>query len=246
MFFRDATGNAYFMERLVMMERKRDFGMRDIPVFTTENGVASLTLREIPYRKIAYVKFQATQEPEGFLKECIGFSRACGAETVFATGHSCLEAFPLWATILEMTVSKGSLPNSEAMLFPVLPETVGQWRSIYNQKVQKIPNGAYMTEKEEKELVSCGDGYFVHKDGVLLGIGRASGDRIDFIAGVQPGAGQEVLATLASLLSEDRVRLEVAAENQKAMDLYQRLGFIASKEISRWYRVFGQEEKTDG
>ena len=30
--------------------------MKDIPAFTTENGIASLILREIPYREEAYIR----------------------------------------------------------------------------------------------------------------------------------------------------------------------------------------------
>ena len=43
--------------------------MKDIPVFTTENGAASLILREIPYRKRAHIRLQATREPEALLEE---------------------------------------------------------------------------------------------------------------------------------------------------------------------------------
>ncbi len=40
--------------------------MRDIPVFSTENGVASLGLREIPYSAEAYITLQDTQAPAEF------------------------------------------------------------------------------------------------------------------------------------------------------------------------------------
>ena len=50
--------------------------MRDIPVFTTQYGVASLVLREIPYRQEAYISIQSSLQPEQLLEECIGFCRA--------------------------------------------------------------------------------------------------------------------------------------------------------------------------
>ena len=56
--------------------------MKDLPMFTTQNGVASLTLREIPYQQTAYIKLQATQQPKELLEECVGFCRAVGAEKV--------------------------------------------------------------------------------------------------------------------------------------------------------------------
>ena len=53
--------------------------MKDIPVFTTENGAASLILGEIPYRGQAYIRIQDSLEPESLLKECVSFCRMCGA-----------------------------------------------------------------------------------------------------------------------------------------------------------------------
>ena len=38
--------------------------MRNIPVFTTEFGVASLILKEIPYKGTAYVRLQSSLYPE--------------------------------------------------------------------------------------------------------------------------------------------------------------------------------------
>ena len=43
--------------------------MKDFPVFPTSHGAASLTLKEIPYRREAYIKIQSTQEPELLLEE---------------------------------------------------------------------------------------------------------------------------------------------------------------------------------
>ena len=54
--------------------------MRNIPVFTTEFGVGSLILREIPYRQEAYIRIQDTGQPEIFLKECVDFCKTAGAE----------------------------------------------------------------------------------------------------------------------------------------------------------------------
>ena len=42
--------------------------MKDFPLFTTENGVASLILKEIPYRSEAYIILRDTQSPEALLR----------------------------------------------------------------------------------------------------------------------------------------------------------------------------------
>ena len=90
---------------------------------------------------------------------------------------------------------------------------------------------------EEKTLLDSGDGYYIHRNGQLLGIGRASGDTIDLVIAEQSGAGKDVVLALASLLTADTVRLTVASANLRAVRLYERLGFIPTKELSRWYRI---------
>ena len=211
--------------------------MKDIPVFDTEHGIASLFLSEIPYRQRAHIKIQSSLEPEKLLEECIAFCRMCGAEWCDASGHEYLEKYPLITALYAMTCPKGSLPESDACLFPVTEETMEQWVQIYNERMKDIPNGAWMDHHQGRQMLREGDGYFIHKDGVLWGIGRASGEQIDTVISVIPGKGEQVLLSLASLLDSDVVRLQVASENKRAIRLYERLGFIKVKELSRWYRV---------
>ena len=211
--------------------------MKDIPMFTTEYGVAGLVLREIPYTAIAYIRLLATEQPELLLQECVSFCRACGAETFYATGDPWLEHFPLHTAVVEMRCAASALPQTDTALFPVLPETLLKWRDIYNEKMKNIPNAAYLSEQDAKAMLDTGDGYFVHRNGTLLGIGKAGNGRIDAIAALQKGAGRDVVLALCSLLNDDIVTLEVASNNEKAMSLYKSLGFIATRELSRWYCV---------
>lgn len=216
--------------------------MRNIPMFTTEFGVASLYLQEIPYNARAYIRIRSTKTPEKLLKECIGFCRACGAETIFAAGDEYLENFPVSAVLHRMRCLRSSLPQTDALLFPMLPEHGDYWRKTYNEKIAGIANAAYMDGNDLKQMLAKGDGYFVHRDGKLIGIGRASGDAIDFLAATEKGMGQDVLAALASLLTEETVSVTVAQSNRRAVALYQRLGFVSVEEVDRWYRVMGGTE----
>ncbi len=211
--------------------------MKDIPVFTTEHGAASLFLREIPYRKRAHIKIQSSQDPEQLLNECIAFCRACGAEWIDAAGHGYLAKYPLITVLDMMQCSRSKVGETDACLFPVLPENVQQWLDICNERMADIPNAAYMDSQDGKELLKSGDGYFVHKDGQLLGIGKASGDFIDTVIAEKPGMGETVVKALTSVLTGDIVRLVVAQVNTRAVGLYDRLGFVKVKELSRWYRV---------
>lgn len=211
--------------------------MKDIPVFNTENGVASLFLREIPYRKRAHIKLQSTQNPEALLRECVDFCRLCGAEWIDAAGHEYLEQYPLITAILAMQRPKEGLAETDACLYPVTESTVQQWLDIYNERMADIPNAAYMDSADGKKLLKTGDGYFVHRDGKLLGIGKAAGDFIDTVISVVPGMGETVVLALASVLTEDTVKLMVASENHRAVGLYQRMGFVKTGELSRWYKI---------
>lgn len=211
--------------------------MKDIPIFNTEYGVASLVLKEIPYQETAYIIIRDSLEPEKLLGECVGFCRACGAEKIYATGHTILENRPSSTAIWEMRRDTAGIPDTDAAIWPVQEQTLGQWRQIYNQKVVSVPNGAWMTEADGKQMLQKGDGYFVHRGDELLGIGRASGEMIDWVASVKPDAGRDVVCALSHALTGGVAVLTVASGNNKAVRLYESLGFIRSKEISRWYYV---------
>ena len=212
--------------------------MRDIPVFTTESGVASLALREVPYKGIAYITLQDSLLPEALLQECIDFCKAVGASRIYATGHAFLEEhYPLHLAIWQMRRQRDGLPNTDAALFPLQECTLEQWRSLYNEKMQDISNAATMTCADMKNLLARGAGYFVHRAGELLGIGVAAGDMVETVIATKPGAGADVLLALCSALFSDDVVLEVASTNIPALRLYDKFGFVKTAEHSRWYDV---------
>lgn len=211
--------------------------MQNLPMFTTEYGAASLFLREIPYRGRAHIKIQSSLDPEKLLEECVSFCRMCGAEWIDAAGHDYLEKYPLITALWAMQCPRDALAETDACLFPVTEATVQQWLDIYNERMADVPNAAYMDSRDGRELLNTGDGYFVHRDGLLLGIGKAKDDFIDTVISVESGAGETVLRALCSALQCETVRLWVASENHRAVRLYQRLGFVKTNELSRWYRV---------
>ncbi len=211
--------------------------MKDIPVFTTEHGAASLFLREIPYRKRAHIKLQATQDPQALLDECIAFCRACGAQWIDAAGHAYLANYPAITDLWNMQCSREGLAGSDACLFPVTEQTVDLWREHYNRRMENVPNVAFMDSLHGKELLESGDGYFVHREGKLLGIGQASDGTLHTVISLEPGAGETVVRALTEILTGDTVQLTVASENLRAVRLYERLGFVKTKVLGTWYRV---------
>jgi hypothetical protein len=213
--------------------------MRDFPVFTTDFGVSSLILREIPYRQEAYIHIQDVQ-PECFcehLKECAAFCRMAGAERIFARGHDRLDTFPVHTAIYEMRGRAWVDPEKMENLFPVTEPTVSRWRSILNERMRGVDNGATLTSKDEKEILESGGAYFVHRSGELLGVGWLKDPELALVAAVKPGAGERVMHTLMSLMEGADMTLQVASTNTRAIRLYEKLGFLKVREISRWYNV---------
>lgn len=211
--------------------------MRDFPVFTTEYGVASLILREIPYRQEAYIHLQATEQPEELLRECVSFCTACGAEKIYARGHVILERYPLHCSILEMRGEACIEESKIENLWPVTQKTVGKWRTFLNERLASVDNAGTLQRQGEKEILNSGGAYFVHHEGTLLGAGWIQEDELRLIASAEPGLGERVMHTLLSLVPGTQIRLEVASTNTRAIHLYDKMGFIPTAEKSKWYKI---------
>ena len=116
--------------------------MRDFPIFTTDYGVSSLVLREIPYKNEAYIRIRDVSE--GFfhehMAECVSFCRIAGAERIFATGDEKLGDYPLYSSIYEMSGTAWVDKEKLESLFPVTEATVGKWRSIYQEAMRGVDN----------------------------------------------------------------------------------------------------------
>lgn len=208
-------------------------------MFDTEYGIASLVLKEIPYKGIAYIILREVWDAEKLLAECVSFCRMCGAELICATGHESLESYPMYTTVLEMRGTAMPDRDNVKNLFPVTEASVKAWREIYNEKMRPIDNAATLTAHDEKRIVESGGAYFVHDNGGLLGIGWLKDTEILAVAAAKPGAGSAVMDTLMTLIEGAQMKLEVASTNEKAIRLYEKLGFIKTKEISRWYKIQG-------
>lgn len=212
--------------------------MKDIPIFTTDFGVATLILKEIPYKKVAFVRIQDVQPGglEAHLAECVAFCRAAGAERVLASGHPELERYPVDSTVLEMALACETR-EPPAMLWPVTEKTVSRWRELYNKAMAEQDYHATLTSFDEKKIVFSGGAYFVHRDGDLLGLGWVEEDKLLALVSVKPGMGEIVARTLFTVMGTDRITLEVVAENKRAVALYRRMGFVTTREVRRWYKI---------
>ena len=210
--------------------------MKDFPMFDTEFGIASLVLKEIPYKGIAYIILRETWDAENLLKECVSFCRALGAERIYARGHEIVEKYPLHCIVYEMRGQAQVDETKVEHLWPVTEETVGKWRELMNEKMRPVDNSGTLEKKNEPDILS-GGAYFVHHEGELLGAGWLMGNELLLLASFKPGMGERVCHTLFSLIPGQEMRLDVVSTNNRAIRLYEKLGFIRTSELRRWHRV---------
>lgn len=212
--------------------------MQNIPAFATDTGVSTLILEEIPYKKVAFVRIQDAQ-PGGLkahLAECATFCTVAGAEKVLASGNGELSEYPLHSIVYRMAMPL-THREPEAALWPVTRENVGRWRELYNRAMAGFDNHATLTSRQETDIVQSGGACFVHRDGLLLGLGWIQGNELTALVSLVPGMGETVARTLLTLIPDDMVTLEVVSHNTRAIRLYQRMGFVITGELRRWYRI---------
>ena len=222
----------------ILYAKGGDF-VKDFPVFQTETGVSSLILKEVPYRSTAYIHIQDVQ-PEGLedhLAECVSFCRMVGADRVYATGHDALSQYPCYMHLLEMRGTAWVDPCLLRSLFPVTEQTVARWRQIYNSSMRRVDNARTLEGRDEAQILYSSGAYFIHEEGKLLGIGWMDDTKLLAVAGAVPGAGQRLMHTMMSLVEGADMTIEVASTNEKAIRLYEKLGFLRTKALCTWYTV---------
>lgn len=212
--------------------------MKDMPIFTTENGAASLTLREIPYRKQAFIRIHSSANVEALLTECVDFCRAVGADKIYATGDNSLEKYPVHAKIVKMIGLKKNFRTTAAKAMLIEAADIPLFQDLYNEKMADVPNASYMTLADATTLCINRKAYIIRENQEILGIGVAGNNEIEAIATVAYGRGECVLSALAEVLIDQEIYLEVAAENKRAMALYNRMGFQIVETIAIWYKIF--------
>lgn len=212
--------------------------MKDIPIFTTENGVASLILQKIPFTREAYVKIQDSCSCEALVRECVDFCRMAGAKTVYATGHSELNAYPEAFSVFDYVVLRELLSETDAVSLPVAMEQADWWRKTYNQKMSGVHAASVLSVGDAEQLIREHKAFYICRDCAVLGIGVAYGGRIQALASVLPGCGRDVVLSLAACLEGAQVSLQVASTNSKAIRLYTDLGFEKNCLGTVWYKIF--------
>jgi ribosomal protein S18 acetylase RimI-like enzyme len=214
--------------------------VKNIPIFTSEFGVASLILEEIPFKKEAYIRIQSSCDPDKLLSECVSFCKMAGADHVFATGNCRLDQYPLHTEIIRMECCGIENTSKNISVCQMTYDTLQQWCDVYNTYMRGVPTASTMTIQRLKDMVQKSCCYFVFEGNSLLGIGKAEDLQVDAIVAIQPGRGEDVMRALCGLIDGQLVSVEVATNNIPAISLYRKMGFEERESVVKWYCVYNK------
>ncbi len=200
--------------------------MKDIPLFTGSHGMATLILREIPYRGEAYVHLRAVfDSQEALIRECESFCRMAGAERTYVSGKGDFSDYPVYARLINRSILRRNLPKTTALA--VATNDTDTWLRLYRERFKAVP--AANSCPEPKGL------YFIEQDGERIGIGQIEGNCLRSVAALKRGKGADCVCAMAALCTDERLTLLCAEENLPAMRLYDSLGFSRENVQEVWY-----------
>lgn len=216
--------------------------MKDIPMFTGTHGMASLVFREVALTGCAYVVVRAVWNGQkaAFLQECLDFCRAVGAEQVYATyGVEELPAKHGW-DMIAMEAEKEGLPvGNPVEIEELTPENGSHFLEIYNHCFRDVPGASVYGEADLKRLYDTDCAWLCKKDGQYAAIAEISEAGLESIA-VLPeyrGLGYDLALAVLPMVPRKTICLKVAGTNEKALALYERLGFQRVKIVGRWWQI---------
>lgn len=200
--------------------------MKDLPFFTSSEGIASLVLSEIPVSGNAYVIVRSVfTTTDALCKDCAGLCTAAGARQVVFSGNGDFRGRRTAACIIWRSIERAALPDTEAVA--VLTDAP-EWASRYRERFRHILTAKTYAATPEG---AC----WVTKGGRRIALGLVSGGVLAAVATLKRGSGADCVCALAALLPSDEIRLLCAMENRPAMALYDRLGFSMGGLHEIWY-----------
>lgn len=175
--------------------------MKDIPVFSCPDGIATLILREVPFRGEGYILVRGVFGTlEGLLAECAGFCRAAGAERLFAAGEADFSGYPAAIRILGRSAPRASLlpHRRRCALFPSRKKRQRTGRGNTMRASGAVPAAESCSPAEERALAAGGEALWIWDGAERIGLGRVRGSELLAVAALQPGAGERCVRALAA------------------------------------------------
>lgn len=175
--------------------------MKDIPVFSCPDGIATLILREVPFRGEGYILVRGVfGSLEGLLAECAGFCRAAGAERLFAAGEADFSGYPAAHphSRAQRAAGVAAAAPEAVRLVPVTEKTAADWAREYNARFRAVPAAESCSRRRSarwpRAARPCGSGT-VQSASALAACAAVSCWQWQLW---QPGAGERCVRALAA------------------------------------------------
>lgn len=215
--------------------------MRDILFFEGKHGIASLILREIPSRRLAYVVLQCPMENSvrELAEECRTFCTLAGAEHVFCCYETPVPGWQIAAQLERWDFSRSDRAEqlcAGLRIEPVTASTSAVYRSAYQTAFAPVWFAKRCDETDLERMVKSGTAYLIYEKAALIGLGEWCGAELASVA-VTPagrGRGMAVLQKLLEAAPAERLFLQTVSVNYAAARLYQAAGFRRGPVQAYW------------
>ena len=227
--------------------------MNDIPAFAEAGGVSTLILREIPYKKTAFVMVRIfdRQSLDEHLQEAVSLCRFAGAKAVYAAAESEVlfpEREPDYK-MLRLGADCCCETVTEQEFEALCESNLQDYTWIYNACFADIVSAETLTEKKVRTnmenpgrqcLVYYKDGKPAAISDVEFAEGAALLNAVAVLPEYRGGFGQNVLKNIMADTVKQGVKrlcVNVMSTNGRALKLYERMGFETESELSCWFRL---------
>lgn len=221
--------------------------MNNIPVYLSQGGTATLILREIPHKKTAYIILRSflPQMLPLMIQDCVDFCKGCGAEQCLLSSEDpdVKISLPKAYEILIMQGNKAQLPplDTPAILSPVTPENDSIYQRIYNQCFGTVSHALTYEHAQLERIYREGHHAFLAltPEEQPWGMGELHTNELAAV-GILPefrGQGKRLTLSLLRHCPGPELTLTVVSDNQKAIGLYEALGFRITGTESTWYQA---------
>lgn len=216
--------------------------MKNIPVFMSGGGTATIILQEVPKSGKAYVILQ-TIIPEcldTLLNDCKQFCIGAGAKIVYVSDGKKKLPLPHCYDLLVLTAPLPVTRDYRPIrLIPLTEETGMTYISIYNLCFEGVSHALSYDRQQLKRIEAMQQRAYlaVDENGDYIGIGELHEGELAAVAVVPEarGIGTDLTCTLLSLLEGNEVMLTVVSDNARALHMYEKLDFHVHDIESSWY-----------
>ncbi len=230
--------------------------MKDIPIFSGCGGISTLILREIPYKKTAFIMVRTWESSglEDHLAQAAELCRFAGAERIYAAADSGSISPSREPNYKMLSMATELKPLPDHLPYPGLtrqaldPDCMDEYISLYNLCFSQLTSAITFTAQLASEAVDdphrqCFLYRLNGKPAAVSDLSVDSSARLNAI-GVAPsfrgGLGMAIMKSIMADAAEggcSKLCVSVMSTNLPALRLYEKLGFKPDGQEICWYTI---------